>query len=67
MCDFHEYYFQKLPQLSQVINVLDAAASNIHGFLWRDTCVSSTQIGLFGANRPFLNLETPKLQEVFLS
>jgi hypothetical protein len=25
-------------------NVLDAAASNIDGFLWRDTCVSSNQL-----------------------
>jgi hypothetical protein len=24
--------------------MLDAAASNIVGFLWRDTCVSSTQV-----------------------
>jgi hypothetical protein len=31
-------------------NVQDAAASNIDGFLWRDACVSSTQL-----NRPFGN------------
>jgi hypothetical protein len=48
--------------------VLDAAASNIRGFLWRDACISSTQL-----NRPFGNKESlspqekPKLQEVFLS
>jgi hypothetical protein len=37
--------------------VLDAATSNIDGFLWRDTCVSSTQL-----NRPIWNkvsLSTP--------
>jgi hypothetical protein len=34
----------KLSKFSQEINVLCAAASNIDGFLWRDTCVSSTQL-----------------------
>jgi hypothetical protein len=33
--------------LSQSNNFLDAEASNIHAFLWRDTCVSSTKL-----NRP---------------
>jgi hypothetical protein len=42
-----KYSFQKLTQFSQANNVLGAAASNIVGFLWRDTCVSSTQL-----NRP---------------
>jgi hypothetical protein len=32
-----KYSFQKLTQFSQ-----DAADSNRDGFLWRDTCVSST-------------------------
>jgi hypothetical protein len=41
------HFFQKLTQFSQRNNVLDAAATNIDGFLWRDTCVSSTQL-----NRP---------------
>jgi hypothetical protein len=29
-----KYSFQKVPQLSQGINLLDAAASNIHGFFF---------------------------------
>jgi hypothetical protein len=37
------YSFQNLTQFSQENNVLDAAASNIDGFLSRDTCVSLTQ------------------------
>jgi hypothetical protein len=49
-------------------NVLDAAASNIDGFHWRDTCVFSIQL-----RRPFWSKEgiTPSwnlcLQEEFLS
>jgi hypothetical protein len=46
-----------LTQCTQGNNVLDAATSNIGGFLWRDTCVSSTQL-----NRPIWNkvsLSTP--------
>jgi hypothetical protein len=48
--------------------MLDAPASNVDGFLWRDTCISSTQL-----NRPISNKESlspqekPKLQEVVLS
>jgi hypothetical protein len=45
-----KHSFQKLTQLSQGNNVLDTADSNINGFLWRDTCVSSTQV-----RRPFWN------------
>jgi hypothetical protein len=62
------YSFQKLSQLSQGNNVQDAASSSIDDFLWRDTCVSSTQL-----NRSFWNkmiLYPPwnfDLQEVFLS
>jgi hypothetical protein len=37
------YSFQKLSLFSQGNNVLDAAASNINGYLWRDPCVSSSQ------------------------
>jgi hypothetical protein len=33
--------------------VLDAAACNLDGFLWRDTCVSSTQL-----NRPIWNKQS---------
>jgi hypothetical protein len=47
--------------------VLDAAASNRDGFLWRDTFVSSTQlIYLLGANRAYLHLKKPNLQKGFL-
>jgi hypothetical protein len=38
---------QKLTQLAQAKNVLYAPASNTHGFLSRDTSVSSTHL-----NRP---------------
>jgi hypothetical protein len=34
----------KLTQFSNGNNVQDAAASNIDAFLWRDTCVCSTQL-----------------------
>jgi hypothetical protein len=37
-----KYFFQNLTQFSQGINVLDAPAYNIDGFLYRDTYVSST-------------------------
>jgi glutaredoxin 2 len=43
-----KYFCQKLIQLSEGNNVLDAAASIIDGLLWRDTFLSSTQL-----NRPF--------------
>jgi hypothetical protein len=42
-----KYSFQKLNEFSQGNNVPDVPASNSDGFLWRDTCVSSTQL-----NRP---------------
>jgi hypothetical protein len=42
-----KYSFQKVPQLSQGFNLLDAAASNIHGFFFRHPCISSSQL-----NRP---------------
>jgi hypothetical protein len=35
--------FEKLTQFSKGNNVLNASASNLDGFLWRDTCVSSIQ------------------------
>jgi hypothetical protein len=35
------YSLQKLTQVSLGSNVPNAATSNIDGFLWRDTCVSS--------------------------
>jgi hypothetical protein len=52
------YYFEKLMQFSQGNNVLDDAASNIDCFLWRNTCVSSTELtGIFGAKRDHLILK----------
>jgi hypothetical protein len=38
-CSFH-----KLTQFSQGNSALDAPASYIDGFLYRDTCISSTQL-----------------------
>jgi hypothetical protein len=50
---------QKLTQFSQGNNVLDAAHSNIHGFLFRDTCVSSpSKLAYLGQNEPFDTLKT---------
>jgi hypothetical protein len=40
-------------QFSQGNNVIDAAASDLDGFLWRDTWDSSTQL-----NRPVWNEES---------
>jgi hypothetical protein len=48
-----KYFIQKLTPFSQGSNVLDAAASNIDGFLWRDAGVSSTQL-----NRPIWSKES---------
>jgi hypothetical protein len=47
------FSFQKLTLFSQGNNVLDAAASNIDGFLWREREVSSTQL-----NRPIWSKES---------
>jgi hypothetical protein len=60
-------FFQKQTKFSEGNNVLYAAAPNIDSFLWKDTCVSSTQLNWpFGTQTAYLHLETPKLQEVFL-
>jgi hypothetical protein len=62
------YSFQKLTQFLQGNQVVDAAASNINGFLWSYTCVLIPRwIGPYGTKWAFFHLETPKLQEVFLS
>jgi hypothetical protein len=60
--------------LSQVNSILTGkqcaicCSSNIDCFLWRDTCVSSTQVkDIFWTNKAYIHLEIPKLQEVFLS
>jgi hypothetical protein len=41
-----KYYFQKLTQFSEGNNVLNTASSKVDGFLWGDTCVSTTQLNL---------------------
>jgi hypothetical protein len=48
-----KYYFQNLSQFSQENNVQDAAVSNTGGFLWRDSCASSTLL-----NKPIWRKET---------
>jgi hypothetical protein len=54
-------------QFSQGNNVVDGSASNINGFL-EDTGVWSTQMNTLSCKKSaFTHLETPKLQEVFLS
>jgi hypothetical protein len=55
---YRTYSFQKLTQLSKGNNMQGAATSNIDGFLWKDTCVSSTQLNWpFGIKWAFLHLE----------
>jgi hypothetical protein len=50
--------FQNLHQFSQGSNGLYKAASKIDDFLWRDTCISSTQSNRhICANRAYIHLE----------
>jgi hypothetical protein len=42
--DLQEIFLSKTNSIFTGSNVIDAAASNIAGFLWRDTSVSSTQL-----------------------
>jgi hypothetical protein len=61
--DMQEAFLQKWTQFSQGDNVIDAAATNIDGFHWRDTGVFQLKwIGLFGANTAYLHLETLNFQ-----
>jgi hypothetical protein len=53
-----KYFFQKLPQLSNWKNVLDATASNIGGLYCRDKWLSSTQL-----YRPFWSKQIPPTPE----
>jgi hypothetical protein len=63
-----KYSFHNLTQFSHRNNVIHVAASNIDDFLWRDTCVSSTQLyRLFRANTAYIHNENYDLQAVFLS
>jgi hypothetical protein len=63
-----KYSFQKLFQLSERNNVLGATTFNIHAFLCRGTCISSTHLNSRnGANANYLPLETAETQEVVLS
>jgi hypothetical protein len=39
-----KYSFQEVTQFLQWNNVQDALTSNIDGFFWRDSCVSSTEL-----------------------
>jgi hypothetical protein len=48
-----KYSFKKPTQFSQVNNVQDDATSKTKAFLWRDTCVSSTEL-----NRPLEQNDT---------
>jgi hypothetical protein len=65
---FQKYSLLKRNQFSLGNNLLVFAASNIHGFICSDICVSSTLM-----NRPIWNkkayphLQKPNLQEVLLS
>jgi hypothetical protein len=60
--------FERLIQFSLGNYVLDAATSNIDGFLWCDKCASLSQLsGLFGTKRAYVHSEKPKLQDVFLT
>jgi hypothetical protein len=48
--------------------MLDASSSNIDGFVWRDRCISTTQLNRpIWSNRAYLHLEIYDFQEVFLS
>jgi hypothetical protein len=61
-----KYSFQKLLLLLHRNNVVDAAASNIDGFLCSDACaLYLSLIHLIGTKRAYLHLEKPKLPEVW--
>jgi hypothetical protein len=63
-----QYSFPHLTQFTQRNKVLDALASNLDGFLSRDTCVSSTQLNRAIWNKlMFLPLENLDEEAVFLS
>jgi hypothetical protein len=65
---YRKYFFQKLTKFSKGYNVLNAAASNIDGFLGRDTCVSSPQLDNHICSKPSSNPPEPaKVQDLFLS
>jgi hypothetical protein len=56
-----KYSFQKLPQMSQGNNVLDAPASYTDGFL------QPSWIGLFGTKWGYIQIENSDFQQVLLS
>jgi hypothetical protein len=65
---FRKYSFQKLTEFSKWNNVLHSHASSTDGFLWEILVILQLSwIGLCGANQVYVSLETPTLQEVFLS
>jgi hypothetical protein len=48
--------------------VLGAPTSDTNDFVWRDACVSSTQVNRpFGTKRSHLHFEKPRVQEEILS
>jgi hypothetical protein len=55
--DLPEVFLSKLIQFSPGSNVLDANASDTDDFLWRDICVSSTQLN--GSIRNKMSLSPP--------
>jgi hypothetical protein len=58
----------KSDSILQGNNVPDAAASNMDGVFGEiHVFLQLSWVDLFGANRAYLHLETPKLEEVFLS
>jgi hypothetical protein len=60
-----KFSFQKLTRFSFGNNVLDAKASNKAGCLWRDICISLTQLNrTVETNRPYHHFEKPMLEEV---
>jgi hypothetical protein len=62
------YSFQKVTQLPQGNNVLDAPETNKNGFLWRDSCLISTQKTIsIWKKKAYLQLVKPQLQEALLS
>jgi hypothetical protein len=65
---FQEVFHSKTNSIPQRNKVLSVVASKIDVFLWRDSCVSSTQWNRpIRSIRAYLHLETPELKKVFLS
>jgi hypothetical protein len=62
-----KYFFQKLTPFSQRINAIDDPYCYTDSFLWRYTCISSTQPNrLICANRAYIHLENCHLWKYLL-